>query len=61
MPDHPVIKKGDAEFTEKTHWLNKSVAFKQARLSHQAGMSKSAVNLNVLGPNMESTVSIIRP
>lgn len=61
MPANPVIKKDDVKFEDRTHWLNKSVSFKQARLANQAGMSKSAVNLNVLGPDMESTVSTWRP
>ncbi|EKC98279.1 hypothetical protein A1Q2_07293 [Trichosporon asahii var. asahii CBS 8904] len=55
MPANPVIKKDDVKFEDRTHWLNKSVSYKQARLANQAGMSKSAVNLNVLGPDMEST------
>lgn len=60
MSHHPVIKKDDIKFTQKSHWLNKNVSFKQALLSRQAGMSKCAVNLNVLGPDMESTVSFGR-
>lgn len=53
---HPLIKKDAIKFGDKTHWLNENVKHKQALLSRQAGMTKSDINLVVIGPNTESTV-----